>query len=1136
MHRSGTSAIAECLANMGVAFGENLVSAAADNPRGFWEDTGVLAINNHLLQLAGAGWETVSPIDPGRFEGEAVSELRKEAGELLKNHFSKYALWGLKDPRFCRVLPFWHQVFEDIGVTVKYVFILRHPLSVGHSLMIRNGYGRERACWLWVRYVLDTYAAIKHLDVNSMDYDELLSNSKEVLGALGIELGLLRREADVDTSALKESLRHNQKSANGAENQLGIVDIALDLYRAMREAGFRDLTKNEKLHRVFAAAEEKVRELNDVARYIDALSADTDTLAERERAWLEDCIKQKDVSIAKLNSTVANLYESITELNGTVENLYESIAELNGTVTQREVTVAEQLTEIERQYAIVAELNESVTLLDETVVQREETVAKQLTEIERQYSIVGEQSAEIKHQHSIVAEQSTEIERQRADIHELKAVIAQRDAQIDLKLTEIKQLQSVVNQLNEDAEIARVSFTAAQDEIKSIQTGLGRANTELASILNSFAWRVTYPYRYVGAIAKSVPARTYKVLFAISKSQIIPSSFRSGTISRARRFKEKFFDFHNDQSNRKSLGYLARDRQRALYSCTDQVYLDLDSEDIPEIGISVVTYNSKKWVDSFFESLLVQKFPLKKINLHVVDNDSSDNTVSCLQEYFKRYEGLFASTALYQRPNLGFGQGHDFNITTLKNDFVLVTNVDIEFERDTLLRLLEDAVSDKERRVASWECRQKPYEHPKYYDPVTMETAWSSHACILLRREAYESVGGYEKRIFMYGEDVELSYRFRDAGYSTRYVPAAVVWHYTYEYENQVKPIQYFGSTLSNAYIRLRYGSYREALTIIGIYGFLLFRGGNFPGARKGLAVNALKILYNSMYFLLSRRKSDIPFPFRAWDYEMQRDGAFYEQQKLDGDLPLVSIITRTYGGRKKWLVEAMASVLNQTYPRIELIVVEDGDNSQEQLVKQIAANYGGDKIVRYVAQPKRGRSYNGNAGLALAKGRYLGFLDDDDLLFCDHVEVLVNELKNNTDIAAAYALSWEVDTDTVEDRRYGSHYKEMLHRTPDVIRQEFSADILRHHNFIPIQAILFERELYERHGGFDESMDQLEDWDLWVRYSSDARFGHVNKTTSLFRTPHDIRERARRHELLNDAYKDAVENQQQHLAQLKAS
>jgi hypothetical protein len=86
-------------------------------------------------------------------------------------------------------------------------------------------------------------------------------------------------------------------------------------------------------------------------------------------------------------------------------------------------------------------------------------------------------------------------------------------------------------------------------------------------------------------------------------------------------------------------------------------------------------------------------------------------------------------------------------------------------------------------------------------------------------------------------------------------------------------------------------------------------------------------------------------------------------------------------------------------------------------------------------------------------------------------------------------------------------------------------------HNYIPIQSILFKRELYEQYGGFDLEMELLEDWNLWTRYALTSTFKFVQKTTSLFRTPHDMDTRMNRKTILDKAYPDAIKRQKQAIA-----
>ncbi len=73
---------------------------------------------------------------------------------------------------------------------------------------------------------------------------------------------------------------------------------------------------------------------------------------------------------------------------------------------------------------------------------------------------------------------------------------------------------------------------------------------------------------------------------------------------------------------------------------------------------------------------------------------------------------------------------------------------------------------------------------------------------------------------------------------------------------------------------------------------------------------------------------------------------------------------------------------------------------------------------------------------------------------------------------------------------------------------------------------MLFHRDLFAKHGGFAEDMDQLEDWNLWTRYTLEDDFVLVEKTTSKYRVPAGARDAAGRQELLDRAYQDAVDRQ----------
>jgi GT2 family glycosyltransferase len=546
---------------------------------------------------------------------------------------------------------------------------------------------------------------------------------------------------------------------------------------------------------------------------------------------------------------------------------------------------------------------------------------------------------------------------------------------------------------------------------------------------------------------------------------------------------------------------------------------------VSEIDISIVTYNSSQWIPRFLESLIKQSYPTEQINLLFTDHESTDLTPHLLLEWKSKLEKRFKSFKVVSEKNLGFGHGHNNNIFNSSSEFILVTNIDLEFETDTITTLINTAVKD-DLNVASWECRQKPFEHPKHYNPVTLETTWSSSACVLFRRTAFQAVGGYEKKIFMYGEDVELSFRLRDNGYKLKYCPKAVCWHYAYEYENQIKPLQFFGSILANCYIRLRYGRFKNIIGGLYYYLSLLSSPENFPNQRIGLVKNFFKLLINTPYFLATRKRSAETFKFYLWDYEIFREGAFYKYKKSAKIEDKISVIVRTYGDRLDFLQQAVASIGNQTHANIEIIVVEDGTRNAAEYIKSI--QYDNIKSVIYQPVEKCGRCKAGNVGLSLATGKYIAFLDDDDLYYPDHLEILLYELVNNSDVAAVYASAFEVKT--LIKSWHPLTYQELSYKI--LHKQCFSRVIMWCCNYIPIQANLFKRELYDQYGGFDEEMDYLEDWNLWTRYSLHHDFRFIDKTTSLYRVPGESEVAEARQKKLDDYYQIAVEKQRQLIVQ----
>lgn len=199
-----------------------------------------------------------------------------------------------------------------------------------------------------------------------------------------------------------------------------------------------------------------------------------------------------------------------------------------------------------------------------------------------------------------------------------------------------------------------------------------------------------------------------------------------------------------------------------------------------------------------------------------------------------------------------------------------------------------------------------------------------------------------------------------------------------------------------------------------------------------------------------------------------------------------VSVIVRTRN-RPQLLRKALHSLRDQTEPSFEVVVIEDGPPDSEKVIEEFP-----DLAIHYHATRENvGRTRAANIGLSKAQGKYLNFLDDDDLLLPHHIETLLRYLEENDDVDAVHAAAIE--------RPFDRSFKDKVKYT-----EPLDKETIFYRNMMPIQAAMFRRRMYEKHGGMDESLAFLEDWDLWIRYSMHGEFGFVNDVTSIYHVPAD--------------------------------
>jgi len=211
------------------------------------------------------------------------------------------------------------------------------------------------------------------------------------------------------------------------------------------------------------------------------------------------------------------------------------------------------------------------------------------------------------------------------------------------------------------------------------------------------------------------------------------------------------------------------------------------------------------------------------------------------------------------------------------------------------------------------------------------------------------------------------------------------------------------------------------------------------------------------------------------------------------GGAPRVSVVLRTKD-RPRLLAEALESLRAQTDPDFETLVVNDGGALDSAILEPAPG-----RRLRLLAPPAPGgRTRALNAGLAAATGRYVAYLDDDDLYRPDHLASLAGFLDGADACGAAYSSVEQV----VQTLDADGHYRDVATRF--VFGRAFDRDRILFKNDVPLIGLMHRRELGERAGGFDETFDLFEDWDFLVRLSRLTPLHHHPAVTAVYRVRDD--------------------------------
>lgn len=203
-----------------------------------------------------------------------------------------------------------------------------------------------------------------------------------------------------------------------------------------------------------------------------------------------------------------------------------------------------------------------------------------------------------------------------------------------------------------------------------------------------------------------------------------------------------------------------------------------------------------------------------------------------------------------------------------------------------------------------------------------------------------------------------------------------------------------------------------------------------------------------------------------------------------------VSVMMPAYNA-ERYIVEAIESVLTQTYAHWELIVVDDGSSDGTAAI----ATQFADPRIRVIRQANGGEAAARNTALAHSQGEYVAFLDSDDAYLPHHLAAAVSYMQTNTARGGVYSDGCYCNEhgarlQTLSSRRRGPFEGDLFEavvRGPDV--------------FGPPVCVVLRHEVIAKHNlCFDTSIVIGPDWDFFTRFTAVAHFGYIDQITCLYR------------------------------------
>jgi GT2 family glycosyltransferase/glycosyltransferase involved in cell wall biosynthesis len=769
---------------------KELMPAQADNPDGFWEHLGFVALNDELLNALGGAWDLPPKADENFTHGR-LDPLRMKA-RLLIEGFASASSWGWKDPRNSLTLPFWRGLLPKL----KTLIVVRNPLEVAYSMRERNGTSYSFGLRLWEIYnrrLIETASSQERFVTH---YDSFFDDAESELRRIARFAGLPDADISKATALVTTRRRHIHFTIDQLIDARVSAEV-IELYRALVAEAHRRASasaRKRKKGRIakppqigkFGKTDLVPGSVSRLNAFVPEQNAEIQQLRERLAQMHARHKKEVEELSAHYTSENEQLREHLAETHARHK---KEIEELSAHYTSKNEQVREHLAETHaRHKKEIEELSDLVR-----------TKARHKTEIEKLSADYTEQLHERLVQTK--ARHKTEIEQLRDRIIQTNRLLHSRSvdlAEYGRRVAELtdrlrKQLWNTrrLLRLLDDAENAAARLRASRrwklaNPATAIRAKLSHGNVStgyghLEKIVNAYSkWRASHPETTkIEDEIKALQIPTIPTVLPIDLEQTTESSDTVQSV-------QEIAPSESIPTNR------APATPPPIPSLPVQSIRFPIHQEV-EVSIIVPVFNQFQFTHACLASLQTVE-EQSRFEVIVVDDCSTDETA----ELVPRMEGV---VYLRNETNSGFIVSCNRGAAKARGAYLFFLNNDTVVKAGWLTRLLETFADEPRAGIVGskliypdgrlqeaggiiWR-DASGWNYGKFDDPkkpeynYLREVDYCSAAALMVQKSLFQKLGGFdEKYAPAYYEDTDLAFKVRKDGYKVLYQPLSKVIHY----------------------------------------------------------------------------------------------------------------------------------------------------------------------------------------------------------------------------------------------------------------------------------------------------------------------------------------------------------------------